>query len=111
MSDCIFCRIISGEIPSNKVLEEDDFIAMKDVNPQAPTHILIVPKTHIPNVTASDNTQLLGKLLQQAKVLSEKLGITNGFRLVINTGNWGGQTVDHLHIHFLAGRALGWPPG
>lgn len=110
-ANCIFCKIIDKQIPSNLVKEHDDYIAIRDINPQAPTHILIVPKEHIRNVAEFSDATALGKLFHAAKEIVESEKLTNGFRIVINTGDDGGQTVDHLHIHVLGGRALGWPPG
>jgi len=109
----IFKRIIDKEIPANIVHEDDQCLAFRDVNPQAPTHVLIIPKAEIPSLAnASDSdAALLGHLLVTAKNLAAQLGLTNGYRVVINAGPDGGQSVDHLHLHLLAGRQLGWPPG
>jgi len=114
MSDCIFCKIIKGEIPSKKVYEDDEFLAFHDVNPQAPVHFLIIPKKHIRNIMEceSGDAALLGRLLLKAQELSKELGCAEkGARFVINCKSHGGQTVDHLHLHILGGRQLGWPPG
>ena len=109
-NDCIFCKIANGEIPSNKVYEDDKMVAFNDLAPAAPVHVLLVPKTHAANVTEA-SPELLGYMLSKVKEIAEKLGIAEGgFRLVINTGDDGGQTVKHLHIHLLGGKALGWPP-
>ena len=102
MSDCIFCKIAAGEIPSNKVYEDDKMIAFKDLEPAAPVHVLLVPKTHADNVMKAEPA-LVGYML--GKVAKE-----DGFRLIINTGKDGGQTVQHLHIHLIGGKAMGWPP-
>lgn len=109
----IFKRIIDKEIPANIVYEDDQCLAFRDVNPQAPTHVLIIPKVEIPSLAdASDSdAALLGHLLVTAKNLAAQFGLTNGYRVVINSGPDGGQSVDHLHLHLLAGRQLGWPPG
>lgn len=108
--DCIFCKIIKGDIPSAKVYEDDKMIAINDVAPAAPVHILLMPKTHIANVTTAA-PELLGYMLGNVKQIAEKAGIAEkGFRVVINTGDDGGQTVKHLHIHLIGGKALGWPP-
>ncbi len=110
MEDCIFCKIIKGDIPSNKVYEDDKMIAIYDVAPAAPVHVLLLPKNHTANVTTAD-PELLGYLLSKVKEIAEKTGIAEkGFRVVINTGEEGGQTVNHLHVHVLGGKALGWPP-
>jgi histidine triad (HIT) family protein len=112
--DCVFCKIISGEIPSVPLYEDDDVYAFSDINPQAPTHILIVPKKHIPSVRSlgDADTAIAGRLIVTAARLSEANGIAgSGFRLVVNAGIDGGQSVDHLHLHLLGGRRLGWPPG
>ena len=111
---CIFCKIISGEIPSKKIYEDDEVLAFHDINAQAPVHFLIVPKKHIPDImeTSAEDTALLGNLLFRAQKLAAELGCKeNGFRLVINCKSHGGQTVDHLHLHILGGRYLSWPPG
>ncbi|MDR1218825.1 MAG: histidine triad nucleotide-binding protein [Treponema sp.] len=114
MSDCIFCKIIRGEIPSKKIYEDDEMLAFHDVTPQSPVHFLLIPKRHIRNVMemeASD-VSLLGKLLYKAQEVAKTLGCEeNGARFVVNCKKDGGQTVDHLHIHALAGRCLDWPPG
>lgn len=112
--DCLFCKIIAGEIPSNKVYSDDDVYAFHDINPAAPTHILVIPKKHLPYVSSADegDEALLGKLLLKANQIAADLGLNeDGFRYVINTGRDGGQTVFHLHLHILGGRPLGWPPG
>lgn len=108
--DCIFCRIIKGEIPSNKVYEDDKMIAIHDVAPAAPVHVLLLPKEHIENVTTAD-PEMVAYMLGKVKTIAEQTGIAEkGFRVVINTGEEGGQTVNHLHIHVIGGKALGWPP-
>jgi histidine triad (HIT) family protein len=112
--DCLFCKIIAGDIPSNKVYSDDDVYAFHDINPAAPTHILIIPKKHLTNINDAslEDTALLGKLLLKANEIAVSLGLAqDGYRYVINTGKDGGQTVFHLHLHILGGRALGWPPG
>lgn len=108
--DCIFCRIIKGEIPSNKVYEDDKMIAIHDVAPAAPVHVLLLPKEHTENVTTAA-PELVAYMLSKVKAIAEQTGIAEkGFRVVINTGEEGGQTVNHLHIHVIGGKALGWPP-
>lgn len=109
----IFKRIIDKEIPA-KILHEDDLcLAFHDVNPQAPTHVLIIPKQEIPSLAAvtSADQAVLGHLLLTAHDLAKKLALADGYRVVINSGRNAGQTVDHLHLHLLGGRAFGWPPG
>lgn len=112
--DCLFCKIIAGEIPSNKVYSDDEVYAFTDINPAAPQHILIIPKKHLKDVTAAsvEDENLLGRLLLKANDIAQQHGLTaDGFRYVINTGPAGGQTVFHLHLHILGGRAMTWPPG
>lgn len=112
--DCLFCRIVSGEIPSQKVYEDDLVTAFKDINPAAPVHILVVPKRHIASlahVQESDGS-LLGHLLVTLSQLAASQGLNErGYRLVVNAGDEGGQTVGHIHFHLLGGRRMTWPPG
>jgi histidine triad (HIT) family protein len=112
--DCLFCRIVAGEIPSTQVASDDDVIAFRDIAPRAPTHILVVPREHIPSaadLTASDG-ELLGRIFERAAAIARSEGIAEGgYRIVTNIGTWGGQTVDHLHFHLMGGRAFTWPPG
>jgi histidine triad (HIT) family protein len=112
--DCLFCKIAAGEIPSTMVHEDDTVIAIRDINPRAPTHILVIPRDHIPS--AADLTEadgpLLGRLFATIAEIARREGIADaGYRLVSNVGRRGGQTVDHLHVHVLGGRAFEWPPG
>ena len=109
----IFKRIIDGEIPAKILHQDERCLAFHDVAPQAPIHVLIIPKKEIPSVAelADDETELAGHLLQTARRLAEQLGLEKGYRIVINTGADGGQSVPHLHLHLLGGRGLGWPPG
>lgn len=109
----IFQRIINKEIPAQIVFEDDQCLAFHDVAPQAPTHVLVIPKKPLPNLAAAqtDDQALLGHLLLVAKQVAEQLGLSNGYRTVINCGSDSGQSVDHLHVHVLGGRALHWPPG
>lgn len=108
--DCIFCKIIKGDIPSARVYEDDKMIAINDVAPAAPVHVLLLPKKHTRDVTTAD-AELLAYMLGKVKMIAEKTGIAEkGFRIVINTGDDGGQTVKHLHIHLIGGKVLGWPP-
>ena len=110
-TDCLFCKIIAGEIPSTEVYSDDDIYAFRDINPAAPTHLLVIPKKHLTDVNSADEA-LMGKLLLRANDIAAEQGLTDdGFRYVINTGSNGGQTVFHLHLHILGGRQLGWPPG
>lgn len=110
MNDCIFCRIIAGEIPSERVYEDDKMIVIRDVAPAAPVHVLMIPKSHTENIITAE-PELLLHMLSKVGELAEKLGVdAKGFRIVVNTGDDGGQTVKHLHIHLLGGKALGWPP-
>lgn len=114
LADCIFCKIGARELNADVVYEDSDFMAFKDINPMAPTHVLIIPKKHISSLLdeASLDPSLLGKLLALVPQLARKLGLAEkGFRVVINTGEFGGQTVNHLHFHLLGGRELQWPPG
>lgn len=112
MSDCIFCRIVRGEIPSNIVYESDDCVAFRDVNPLAPVHILVVPRTHVPSLSETSDASLVGRLSLVAAELAKKEGIAeSGYRTVINTNRDAGQTVFHIHLHLLGGRPMGWPPG
>ena len=113
MGDCIFCKIVSGEIPANKLYEDDDFLAFVDMHPQAPTHFLIIPKKHIkgPGDVGSADAGLIGKMVEKAGELARNNGIGSGFRLVMNNGADAGQTVFHIHMHVLGGRQMQWPPG
>lgn len=111
---CLFCRIAAGEIPAKLVYEDDDVVAFRDINPQAPTHILIIPRRHIASVNdlEAGDAELVGRLYLVARELAEREGIAqSGYRLVLNTGPGAGQTVDHIHLHLLGGRPLHWPPG
>jgi histidine triad (HIT) family protein len=111
MKDCLFCKIITGEKPSRKIYEDDDIIAFHDINPQAPTHILIVPKQHVETIEDA-SPEMLGKLLRKATDLAREAGIAaQGYRTVINCREHAGQTVYHLHVHLLGGRWFHWPPG
>lgn len=110
MADCVFCKIISGEIPSKRVYEDDKVIVINDLNPGAPVHVLVIPKEHTENIlTASPD--ILVHVKEILPGLVKKLGLEEkGFRIVVNTGSWGGQSVPHLHFHILGGKELGWPP-
>ena len=113
MSETIFSKIINREIPADIVYEDDLALAFKDINPQAPVHILVIPKKPLPKLAdaSTEDQALLGHLLLTAKKVAEQAGLGNGYRVVINTGEDGGQTVYHLHLHILGGRPLQWPPG
>lgn len=109
---CIFCKIVNNEIKSEKVFEDDDVICIKDINPQAPVHILIIPKKHFEKLHQIEDVSLLGKMLKVAYQIASKMGIMDsGYRIVINTNREAGQSVDHVHIHLLGGRIMRWPPG
>lgn len=108
---CLFCKIGSGAINSTFVYEDQNCYAVRDITPQAPTHILVIPKKHYKNIAFVDDKLLMGELFQQAAGIATKENLENGFRLVINTGADGGQSVGHLHIHILGGRSMQWPPG
>lgn len=111
MEDCIFCKIVRGEIPSNKVYEDEQVLAFYDIEPQAPVHILLVPKQHFTSVMDVDS-ETFGYMQTIVKRLAEELGIAEkGFRIVINTGEHGQQSVKHLHFHIMGGRSMQWPPG
>ena len=113
MSDCIFCKIADGQIPSDKVYEDEKILAFKDLSPQAPVHVLIIPKRHIHSLAHAkeEDAQLLGYIMLKVKEIAESLELENGYRVVINTGGDGGQTVQHLHVHLLGKRQMIWPPG
>lgn len=114
MPDCLFCRIIAREIPSSIVFEDDHVVAIKDINPQAPLHLLVLPKRHISTLnelTAGDDA-LVGELVRRAAAMAAEHGYADrGFRAVLNTNREAGQSVFHIHLHLLAGRSLTWPPG
>lgn len=114
MSDCLFCKIRDGEIPADIVFENDDVLAFRDLNAQAPTHVLIIPRVHISTVNdmAENDEMIMGKLFSAAKTIAAQEGVSgDGYRMVINCNQQAGQTVFHIHMHLLAGRNMGWPPG
>src|SRR4051794_37234800 len=114
MDECLFCRIISGDIKGDVVYRDDEMTAFRDINPQAPTHILIVPNAHLASVAAmgEEHVPLMGRIIHRAAELARREGIAaGGYRLVANTGADAGQSVGHFHLHLLGGRRLGWPPG
>lgn len=113
MKDCLFCKIIAGEIPSSKVYEDEKVLAFHDIDKKAPVHVLIIPKKHIDSVATLEAADFdtTAHIMRVAQRLARELGLKNGFQIVTNTGRDGGQTVNHLHFHLLGGRALGWPSG
>lgn len=114
MADCLFCRILAGEIPGNVVHQDETMVAIRDVNPQAPLHVLIIPRRHIAtlNDLSVDDDALVGSLFRRAAAIAKEHGYdARGYRTVFNTNREAGQSVFHIHLHLLAGRGLGWPPG
>lgn len=113
MSNCLFCRIVSGDIPADKLYEDDDLLAFWDIAPQAPKHFLVIPKKHLPGPSdvAEADERLIGKLMRIGAKLAADHDIGNDFRVVFNNGAGAGQTVFHIHMHILGGRPMGWPPG
>ena len=111
--DCIFCKIVSGEIPSNKVYEDDKVLAFYDLSPQAPKHILVIPKEHITSAADinSENSAVVAHIFEVISKIAEDMGFSDGFRVVSNCGDSAGQSVKHLHFHVLSGRDFTWPPG
>jgi histidine triad (HIT) family protein len=110
--DCLFCRIVRGEIPATLVAETEDCVAFRDINPQAPVHVLVIPRRHVPSLDALTDPELLGKVGLFAAEIARREGVAaSGYRAVINTGEDAGQSVAHLHLHLLGGRKLKWPPG
>ena len=111
---CLFCDIVAKKIPSDLVFENEHVVAFRDIRPMAPTHVLVVPKDHVAAIhdLVPDHVATIGQVMLGAREVAEKLGlVANGFRLVVNDGEAAGQTVHHVHVHVLGGRALGWPPG
>ena len=113
MSDCLFCKLVEGEIPSNKVYEDDKILCFHDIDPQAPVHVLIVPKKHIASLDElqEEDAELISYLMLKVKDIAAQLGLADGYRVVINNGEDALQTVKHLHLHILGKRKLTWPPG
>ncbi len=111
--DCIFCKIVNGEIPSNKAYEDDKVLAFYDLEPQAPVHILVIPKEHITSAAEIDenNSAVVAHIFEVAAKLAKEKGLDNGFRIVSNAGESAGQSVKHLHFHLMGGRDFGWPAG
>jgi len=112
-TDCLFCRIVAGEIPADVVLRTDTTLAFRDLEPQAPTHVLVVPHRHEPNAAAlaAAAPEVLVDLVSAAAAVADQEGLADGYRLVLNTGPAAHQTVFHVHLHVLGGRSMGWPPG
>lgn len=114
MTDCLFCKMVAGDIKPDTVYEDDNVLAFRDVNPQAPTHILVIPKTHIATINdlKPENESLVGKLFLAAKKIASDEGLADrGYRTLMNCNEEAGQTVFHIHLHLLGGRPMGWPPG
>lgn len=114
MEECLFCLIAEGKIPADVVYRDEEFVAFRDINPQAPLHVLVIPTKHVRNAVAYADADpaAMGRLVQHAGRLAMELGVTGpGYRLVFNTGDQGGQMVDHVHLHLLGGRQMTWPPG
>jgi len=114
MSDCLFCKMVSGEITPDTVYEDDDVLAFRDISPQAPTHVLVIPRQHVAtlNDLDSDSAGLIGKMVMAAAEIARQEGFSEqGYRTVMNCNAHGGQTVFHIHLHLLGGRAMAWPPG
>ncbi len=111
MEDCIFCKIVNGDIPSTKVYEDDDFYAFKDIAPVAPVHVLVIPKKHIQSIAVlkPEDADVAGKMLFTIQKVAKELGLTDGYRVVFNTGEKAGQTVHHMHAHILGGKEMAWP--
>jgi histidine triad (HIT) family protein len=113
MADCLFCKLVAGEIPARKVYEDASVFAFEDIDPKAPTHVLIVPKQHVPglNEAAAQDADLIGRCHLAAASIAQQRGLQSGYRTVLNVGPDAGQSVFHLHVHLLGGRKLQWPPG
>ncbi len=112
MTDCLFCKMVSGEIQADEVYETDRVLAFRDINPQAPVHVLVIPKQHIPTINALTDQALAGELLVATQSVAKSEGLAEGgYRVVINCNADGGQEVYHLHLHLMGGRRLTWPPG
>jgi histidine triad (HIT) family protein len=113
MTDCLFCRIIRGEIPAKKVYEDESVLAFEDINPQGPTHVLIIPKEHVVGLkeASAGHAEIIGRCHLAAAAIAQQRGIEKGYRTVLNVGPDAGQSVFHLHVHLIGGRKLAWPPG
>ena len=112
-ADCLFCKIVAGAIPAERVYEDEWCLAFPDIHPQAPVHLLVIPKQHLASHAdaMAEQTELVGRVIAGAGELARLKGLSDGYRLVVNTGKDGGQTVAHFHVHLLGGRRMGWPPG
>jgi histidine triad (HIT) family protein len=112
-SDCLFCRIVAGEVPSQRLHEDELVIAIRDINPQAPSHVLVLSREHIASAAELRETdgELLGAIFGALADIADREGLSRGYRIVTNVGEWAGQSVDHLHFHLIGGRRLTWPPG
>lgn len=111
-TSCLFCRIVAGEIPAKRVAESEHALAFHDIAPQAPVHVLVIPKTHYASLAETPDGTTMAAVSELAKQVARELGVdASGYRVVVNTGSDGGQTVHHLHLHLLAGRPMTWPPG
>ncbi len=113
MDNCLFCKIINGDIPSDKLYEDDDVYAFRDISPQAPIHFLVIPKRHIsgPSDVSEEDEKVIGKMMRIGADIASQEGVGDAFRMVFNNGAGAGQTVFHIHMHILGGRSLNWPPG
>ncbi len=111
MGQTIFSKIIARQIPAKIIYEDDQYLAFHDIEPQAPVHVLVIPKVHVQSVAYATDAAMLGALMTAAAVVAQEQGLFRGYRLVLNTGADGGQTVEHLHVHVLGGRHMTWPPG
>lgn len=112
MSDCLFCRIVAGDIPAQVVYETDAYVAFRDIDPKAPIHVLVIPRIHVASLAAAEDADMLGGLMLAAAAVARQEGVAeSGYRTVINTNRDAQQSVPHVHVHVLGGRALGWPPG
>ena len=113
MSDCLFCKIVAGDIPADKLYEDEDVLAFKDISPEAPLHVLVIPKKHIESAAhfSQEDDQLFGKMMRVGAQVAKENGFAGQFRTVLNSGAEAGQVIFHVHMHILAGRAMQWPPG
>ncbi len=114
MTECVFCRIVAGQIPATIIYRDDKVVAFRDTNPQAPVHVLVIPTAHVPSLNglSEDHDEMVGYLIRTAAQIAKQEGVAeSGYRLIANTGPDAGQSVDHVHCHLLGGRRLGWPPG
>jgi histidine triad (HIT) family protein len=112
VADCVFCRVAAGEVPARIVAEDERVVAFEDINPQAPVHVLVIPRDHVVDIRGVGDGETLGRLVATANRVAEMKGVAgDGYRLVVNVGPDAGQSVLHLHVHVLGGRRLGWPPG